>query len=331
MSVLLAGFTPVKVYQNFHEDRAIIRRDHKGKVSGIYLFFNLQDITKCYVGQSSNILGRFNNYLNNAFLNGHKNSNSPFIKALLKHGQSNFGLIILEYVEQDKLGEREIFWINLLNPFYNVLSGGTTGTTGFKHSTSIKEILRLMRLGAKHSEETKALIAKSLTGSDNPFYGQTHTAESLLAISNAKSTGRVYVYNSTWKLLVVVSSIKMLSMKVNSNHSTITSYIASGDLFRGEWYFTDKQVTIADVAKYSNQESQEALDLFNHIKESIHIRKAVFLLDAESKEYIRSYNSVMECAKDLKISHNTVKALMSVNGQVGSYILSAHRLYQIKR
>lgn len=90
MSVFLADFTPAKVYKNFYEDRAIIRQDHKGKVSGIYLFFNLQDITKCYVGQSINIVGRLNNYLNNAFLNGHKNSKSPFIKALLKHGQSNF-------------------------------------------------------------------------------------------------------------------------------------------------------------------------------------------------------------------------------------------------
>lgn len=38
MSVFLADFTPAKVYKNFYEDRAIIRQDHKGKVSGIYLF-----------------------------------------------------------------------------------------------------------------------------------------------------------------------------------------------------------------------------------------------------------------------------------------------------
>lgn len=227
--------------------------------------------------------------------------------------------------------EREIFWIDLIKPFYNVLSGGTTGSIGFKHTTQTKELLRVMRLGAKHSEVTKALIAKSLTGSNNPFYGQVHTAENLLAISNAKSTGRVYVYNSLWKLLLVVSSAKMLATKVNSNHSTIINFMASGELFRGEWYFTNKPVTIDDVPKYSNQESKEALDLFNSIKKSIHIRKAVFLLNPVSKECIRSYDGVMECAKDLKVSHNTVKALMSLNGQLGSYILSAHRFYLVKR
>ena len=326
MGVFLSGFTPVKVYPNFYEDRAIIRKEHQGKISGIYLFFNLEDVTKCYVGQSSNIAGRLNNYLNNSFLNGHKNNNSPFIQALLKYGQSGFGVIILEYVPVEQLGEREIFWIKSLKPYYNVLSGGTSGSTGFQHSQETKDFIRKMRLGTQHSEETKALIAKSLTGSSNPFFGQSHTAENLLAISNAKSTGRVYVYDSLWILLVVVSSVKMLALKVNSNFSTIASFIVSGNLFRGGWYFTNKHMFGRNVPKYDSQNSTESLDLFNKIKESVHIRKAVFLFDAKSEKFIRSYNGVQECAKDLKISHNTVKAVMSINGRVGAYILSGHRV-----
>jgi len=158
MNVFLGGFVPAKVYSNFYEDRAAIRKDHKGKISGIYLFYNLQDITKCYIGQSTNIKGRFDNYLNNAFVNGHKNSNSPFIKALLKHGQDGLGVILLEYVPVDKLGEREIHWISELIPYYNASSGGVTGSTGFVHTQETKDNLRAIRLGAKHSEQSKALI-----------------------------------------------------------------------------------------------------------------------------------------------------------------------------
>ena len=157
MNVFLGGFVPAKVYSNFYEDRSVIRKDHKGKVSAIYLFYNLQDITKCYKGQSSNVLGRFNHYLNNAYLKGHKNSNAPFIKALLKHGQSGFNLIILEYVSREDLSKREIYWITVLKPYYNVLSGGVTGFTGYTHSLETKNKIRVMRQDAKHSEETKTL------------------------------------------------------------------------------------------------------------------------------------------------------------------------------
>jgi group I intron endonuclease len=78
-----------------------------------------------YVGQSKNILGRMNNYLNHSYLKERKNK-QPFPNALLKHGTDNFTLIILEYVPIDLLKVREIFWIALLQPYYNNLKGPRT-------------------------------------------------------------------------------------------------------------------------------------------------------------------------------------------------------------
>lgn len=322
----LNNYLPAKVYSNFYEDRSLIRKNHQEKVSGIYLFFNLQDVTKCYVGQSSNIIGRFNNYLNNSFLQAHKNSNAPFIKALLKYGQSGFGVIILEYVPVRKLSEREIYWIFKLDPYYNVTSGGVTGSTGFLHTQETKDLLRENRLGTKHSKETKALISNALSGLNNPFFNKTHSAESLIAISNTKSTGLVYVYDLFWKLLLVVSSKKMLSVKTQSIFATITSCIKSGDLFRGGWYFTSLPLSDNLTCLIDNQDSVEANALFDNIKSSAHIRKAVFVFDASTHEYIRIYNGVMECAGDLKISHNTIKKAMSTNISIDQYIFSGHRI-----
>lgn len=102
-------YKPEKSYQNFYKQRSIIRKDHKNKTSGIYFFYNTKDMTKSYVGQSSDIRGRINNYLNNSYLITKKNTNFPFSKALLKHGQSNFGLLILEYVPNHKLNCREYY------------------------------------------------------------------------------------------------------------------------------------------------------------------------------------------------------------------------------
>lgn len=150
ISVLLGGFVPAKEYPNFYEYGSDIRKDLKGngKISAIYLFYNLQDSTKFYVGQSSNILARINHYLNNAFLNNHKNSNSPFVKRLLKYGQSGFGFIILEFVPVEDLAAREIYWIAQLKPYYNVLPAGLSGSIGFLHTQETKDKLRTMRQGA---------------------------------------------------------------------------------------------------------------------------------------------------------------------------------------
>ena len=38
------------------------------------------------------------NYLNNTYLKQAKNKNMPIVQALLKYGQENFALLIVEYV-----------------------------------------------------------------------------------------------------------------------------------------------------------------------------------------------------------------------------------------
>ena len=112
-----------------------------------------------YVGQSINILGRMNNYLNNSNLNNKKKKNNqPFINALLKYGKNNFCLIIIEYIPIIMLNDREIFWISLLKPYYNKSSGGTTGMKGFKHSINTRLILQELAKKRKLSDKTKALI-----------------------------------------------------------------------------------------------------------------------------------------------------------------------------
>lgn len=60
-----------------------------------------------YIGSSANIAGRMRNYLNNAFLKDKKNSNMPIVKALLKYGQDNFAVLIVEYTDIRQLTIRE--------------------------------------------------------------------------------------------------------------------------------------------------------------------------------------------------------------------------------
>ena len=73
------------------------------------------------------------NYLNNTYLKNKNNNNMPIVKALLKHGQSNFSVLILEYVDYESLSIRETFYISLLLPYYNILKHGYS-SLGYKHT-----------------------------------------------------------------------------------------------------------------------------------------------------------------------------------------------------
>lgn len=191
---MVGNMTPARVYPNFYLDRRQIRKDHApgAKNSGIYIFINNSDIFKMYVGQSKNILGRMNNYLNNSYLKAHKNK-QPYPKALLKHGTGNFCLIIIEYLPLSMLDDREVFWIALLRPYYNILKGGQQKEKEYFHSKETIEKLKEMAKGRILSEKTKGLISISTSGSNNPFFGLTHKRSTLNLISVANSAGAVYI------------------------------------------------------------------------------------------------------------------------------------------
>ena len=54
-------------------------------------------------------------------------------KALLKYGYSGFKLDILEYCNKDEAVAREQYYLDLLNPEYNILKKAGS-TLGFRHS-----------------------------------------------------------------------------------------------------------------------------------------------------------------------------------------------------
>lgn len=67
----------------------------------------------------------------------------------------------------------------------------------------------------------------------------------------------------------------MLASKVNSTFTTVASLMR--ELFRGGWYFTGTPIISVVLPGIDNQVSPEASTLFDEIKGSIHIRKAVLL------------------------------------------------------
>jgi group I intron endonuclease len=141
---------------------------------------------KSYVGSSVNLGRRFRDYYNYTFLEGEMKKNKSMIyRSLVKYGYSNFKLEILEYCEPNILIEREQYYLDLLNPEYNILKIAGS-LLGFRHSEATKELMREARKNRIVSEETKLKLAES-----------SPNAQSTMVIDN--NTGAVVSFTSARK------------------------------------------------------------------------------------------------------------------------------------
>ncbi|RMZ69678.1 GIY-YIG endonuclease [Pyrenophora seminiperda CCB06] len=195
----------VKVYNNLKEDRVNILKEQRDK-SGVYCLINKIN-GHSYVGSSIKLDSRMRNYLNKAFLK--------------------------KYVEAEFLTSRETFYIANIIPYYNVLKQGFS-SLGYIHTEETKKLLSELAKNRTHSDNTKGLIARAVTGENNPFYNKSHSIESKIRIIEAKSAYPVYVYNSFKELLVIFPSVTTLAKLIKSNHSTLVDSIKEQKLFRGE-------------------------------------------------------------------------------------------------
>lgn len=249
LTKILEQIKPIKVYNHFKDDRQQLIKDQKEK-TGVYCLVNLIN-GKIYIGSSINLAVRMKNYLNTTFLKNKKNNNLPIISALLKYGQENFAVLILEFVVVENLAIRETYYITYLLPHYNILKQGYS-SIGYTNTEATKQMLSELAKNRIHSDKTKALISRALVGENNPFYNKNHSVDSKLRMIEANSAYPVYIYNSFRKLLVIFPSVSSLAKLINSNHSTIINNIKNGSLFRGEWYFSNLPFNLIDTPLISN-------------------------------------------------------------------------------
>jgi|DEB0MinimDraft_6_1074348.scaffolds.fasta_scaffold31477_2 group I intron endonuclease len=81
-----------------------------------------------YIGKTTKTIEeRFRNHL---YESSYKRSNTPLYKAIRKYGKNNFTIKIVECeVPVLELDDREKYWIEKLQPHYNLTKGGEGGDT----------------------------------------------------------------------------------------------------------------------------------------------------------------------------------------------------------
>jgi hypothetical protein len=261
---------PENIYTNFNEDKVEIKKNEKRK-SGIYMFVNIKDGDK-YIGKTIHIASRMNKYWNFSI-----NEKRTIIGALREHGEENFALLIVEYIDLSdwvaglaKLMLREEYYINKLNPKYNMIKAG--------HGISVV------------------------------------TVEARNNMSRSHSKGVVYIYNIEKELEIISPSRFALSNKINCSHTTITNFMEKGTIFKGKWYLSWSLFNIVDIPKrgdWSSESSLKLLELMRNENRTI-ASTAVFVYNLDGI-LENKFRSIRETGRVLKMSKNTVKRYAESN------------------
>jgi group I intron endonuclease len=201
------------------------------------------------VGSATNLSKRFRVYYSQLIIEKVlpiNRSKSHILNAILKYGYSKFTIEILEYCDSDKCLEREQYYIDLLNPEYNILK--TAGSS----------------LGNKHTEETRTKMSSYKIGDKNPMFGKTgekhsrfgklHTEETRSKMSDSQKAvyrlGRVKSEGAgrpSQKIEVLrldiknnittrYDSITAAALALNIRKSTIANYFARNQKFYKNQY-----------------------------------------------------------------------------------------------
>ena len=257
--------TPIKVYENALDKKEIVN-DNLNK-SGIYLLTNLTT-SDIYIGQSINLGRRLGQYLTLSYLEDR--NNLIISKALIKYGYINFSISILEYCDRFVLTEKEQYYIDLLNPAYNILRVAGS-SSGYKHSLESKDkrskSLKGVYVGIKsslygktHTEKTKEIMSLDRKGIDNYFYGKTHSEETKELMRQkalnrkhsaktlekmAKVRGNpvnIYEKNDEAGFILIGNfiSARKAGLFLNISGSTVINYMHSGKIFKERYKFSSK-------------------------------------------------------------------------------------------
>jgi len=179
-------------------------------------------------------------------------------------------LEILEYCDKSVLLDREQYYLDKLNPSYNILKIAGS-SEGFVHSEETKEkiskALKGVYVGEKsalygrvHTEETKLLMSIKKKGVKNPIYGRVHIEETkelmrqrALARIHSEETKalisqkrgnpiNLYEKNSAgeYSLIGKFVSARKAAKFIGISGSTVIRYMKSGGLFKDRYKF--KQV-----------------------------------------------------------------------------------------
>jgi group I intron endonuclease len=172
-------------------------------------------------------------YYRKSYITHPSRGRSIICYALVKYDYNNFSLSILEYCDKDKVITREQYYLDLLNPSYNILKYAYS-SDGYKHTLEAIQKISIAKKGR-------------FTKENNSFYGKSHTEEiktlmSQTALKRVKPNNAkpVFLKDSNNNIIGDFKSMSELSIYLKADKATLAKYRDSNKLFRNLYYIISK-------------------------------------------------------------------------------------------
>lgn len=270
-----------RYYSNLLEDGQLFLIKNKKK-SGVYCIMNNLN-NKIYVGSAVDLTERFYRYLNPNSLKRiiSKGSGSYIYKALLKYGYANFSVNILEYSTKSEVLKLEQYYIDLLNPEYNILKNAGS-SLGYKHSPETLAKLKVISKDSSYINKLK-LTQSSLRG---------HTTILINKLDNS-----IQKYDS------ITEAAK--SLKVDN--ATLRYYLKSGKLYK-DTYLMLRLINIPPLElEFSTLDLEKPEEVKNEPVNSIKIKSSyvIKVQNLLTNETITFY-SIRKAANSINKHHSYI-------------------------
>lgn len=256
---------------------------------------------RLYVGKTTHLARRKNTYKYN-IANNVGWVNSMIMNSLQKYGWEAHIFEIIEEIQDEKLNEREIFWIKELHTYcfenpknMNMSRGGEDGGRSWLFD-----------------EPRRKEQSKKFTGDGNPFYGKAHSDKTKEVLSKIMSKrnreknirvpkwgaekGRlkvikgVVVYNNLGNFIGEYESLVEASIKTGLKIQAIKDSAIYGSWIEGGY-----------LVKYKTDDYPLKIEVGNITKQTV--KRPVLFFMGNS---IIEYPSSLEASQDLKIPKTTI-------------------------
>jgi NUMOD1 domain len=236
-------------------------------------------------------------------------------RSLIKNGYSNFKLEILEYCNSGIVLEREQYYLDSLNPEYNILKVAGS-LRGFKHSETSKEAMSLSKKDNIISEETRLKIATTISKGEYITVKVIKTDSFLSFISIRKAAEFIDMHPSylakTLKLKNFYKSKEFLVYKSSTpleeilSNETYKKTIANEDRTKKHSEISKELIRKANLGKKLSQETITKITLNSNNA------KPVLVTNNETKETIE-FSSASSAAKHLDVDESYVRRCITNN------------------
>ena len=200
---------------------------------------------------------RFRRYFNHSYLSSSKRGASLICKALLKYGYAGFRLEILEYCSISIVLDREQFYIDKLNPEYNILKIAGSNL-GYKHSEASLKLMSDASKSRNESEEVlkfkrEIMLERKLSSDHLERMAKNNPLRMPIILSNIE-TGENKEF----------TSLIQAALFLGVHMTTVKRYLVNSKPYKG--YMITKATSSLDSSSVSSlTNSKQAVELTNSV------------------------------------------------------------------